>query len=199
MVARGDWTSPARPLVEFNLTEEAMPITIITRTYQCKVCGAVHETEKKAAACEAEPMDVTAFKVGEIVGAQKHGWWNMDTSWTVSQAVPTREDYDKIGNNWEKSPRRPFMPITRAFLPLWKIVAIEPDPSTHRLRFLLWCPRHANRRVESDYGEAIARTYTKWHYLPTRIDPALWPELTENESKRYAELVSKPNWNVPLL
>lgn len=171
---------------------------IIVHTYQCEVCGQVHDTVAAAAKCEDTPIDTIKAKVGDVVGVGHHGWWNADTSWTVSQLAGKPEWLDISNKDWEKSPPGPFAPVKRAVLPLWKIAAIVPEKGSHRLKMMLWTPRHSNVAVPikgKDYGEKLTYTYSRYHYTPLTIPAKFHPVLTDAETARYAELVASPPWD----
>ena len=168
---------------------------IVTREYQCEVCGKVHADYTLAAKCEATPVDKVKCKVGDIVGVDTHGWWEDDTSWTISQVCGNY--FDAKDSKWEVSPPGPFSPSKRAFLPLWKVVATRTRPGEHVTEILLWCARHANCRFQSKtkrYGEKLVWTTSSTHYTPKTIPKKFWPVLTPEEELRFAELVATAPW-----
>lgn len=175
---------------------------IIIKKYQCETCGSVYASYEDAINCEGMPLDTTDLRVGDFVGAGAHGWWYADTSWTLSQ-LPGEEDWlDVPDDGWGRSPPGPSAPVKRLFLPIWMIVSIEKETVDegwkgcgHRLRFILWCPRHANREHGrgKNYGEAIVKTYSRFHRgTGLRIADGLRPKLTRAEWLRFQELRAEP-------
>ncbi len=169
---------------------------IITHTYQCESCSAVHDTIESARACEASPIETVDLAIGDFVGDDVHGWWNEDTSWTLSQK--SADYFDARKERWGRSPAGPFLPGHYAFLPIWRVVAIQRVPREHRLKFLLWTPRHSNRvklEAKCTYGEGLTYTYSSGHTYPFKIPEKFHPRLSEKEEARYRALVENPEWS----
>lgn len=176
-----------------------MVMPVITTTYKCEVCGSEYKTEEEAKRCEAVPIPPVTLQAGALVGGGHHGWWNADTSWTISQFAGAKHWLDVPDKGWQKSPPGPFHPVKRVFLPLWIVIGqrvTDKHHWAHRREYLLWTPRHANRGVkrEGEVAEALALTYSSGHLGLFKVPEKFRPELTETERERLATLIANPPW-----